>query len=997
MKTKFIRYTLAAILMGGALVGCNAAPVVEAEKYTVTYDANGGNGTAPVDSNQYEKGAKVTVLGNTFTAPEGKEFINWNEEADASGRYYNVDSSFKIYENITLYAQWLEKQEINFDGPNTIKVDATSGINYTLSHNKAEEGTVVTLTINLADGIILGGAPTSKDVTLTTVNASTYTFVMPKKPVNITVRGTINGDVVLTGDIAAELKDPDHDGIYTAEIDLNDNNKTSYQFTYVIKDSNGIANRLSSLNLDETRCDANVTFTANKENELMICGGCKYLFCYDSTKADYNCFITREKINYLPTTTKTLYNLFDGKMRSQSTIHPQGLTSINYKKVVTGNDTEQGYKITNEEYNYKKISDTESFATSQDKINNKTEYVYKNIDTTKNVYSIINTYTKEHGNNEASDNVWTLDPYGYMQEGGRNFPYSAKQDIVEDSKYRDTSRYEITGREAYRNVSMAAHYGADLEYEMWKATRGDYDGTAAINAANAEGSHIDLKSEATNDGFKVTIKSTLEYNHEESGSTADVTQQYAYVYDITMNFFENGDLVDLDYKEDYYSKANWNFSAHTGAVGVTPITTTIKVTNGYDETYTRNAVLGSFDPSAYFISSISKLSFYNEKAGTKSSTTSLVNFDDELLIYDYLGGEDPTKLVDEFEFAPSTALDAWQYGFIGSSDEGVAANTVYGPKAVGVGTCTVTFGNHLKNLAGATKDVNITVCAGGQFNGLFVNALKTGYDSYDTPHADYIYGFAGKEMKFFIDSSNNTGCPVSYWVAIRQVDVTGWATYVSSSQYFTIKNGVGTQEDSDLHGTFTRVVGNDLILDFNTDAANALTKPVTVDIILRSEFYKEGFGPTTLHVVVGVKQESIINTKWKTEYKYDSTENPGLKDKKFEDATIEFKSAGEGIINETLYTETGAIKCKNTYNFRYTEANNGKVTGSITSVTAGEAGLPTSAYSYTLYFERQLDGTLGVCLYAETTDDYHEIFGLISLDDEGVTIEGLTVFERTNA
>lgn len=971
-----------------------------AEKYTVTYDANGGTGTGLVDLNEYEKGSKVTVKGNTFTAPEGKEFINWCEEADGSGSYHNANSTFKIYENVTLYAQWLDVETPPvIDDPNAeynVKVNAPTGVTYTLSSTKAKKDDTVTLTLACGEGITLNGTPTSSQVALTKVSDTVYTFTMPANAVTITVKATIDGDVVLTGDISTKLLDDDHDGIYTAEVACD--TKTTYNFTYVVKDSDGTPKRLNSMKVDETKCDAAITFLSNADNELSIAGGATYVFSYDSNKTNYNCYITRKTVDVLPMNSKTLYNLFDGRLRSQTTIHPQNLTSIHYEKKVNGNDNDLGYVTTNEVYDYKKISEKESFAVSTDNLTNNKSYVYKNIDD-NNVYSIINTYTRANGkfgtitgNNESDDNVWNMDPYGEM-DGKRFKPYSAKQDIVEDSKYRDTTRYEITGREAYRNVSMAAHYGAQLEAEIWNSIRGDFDGTAAINAANGEGSNISVTSTARSGGFQTIVKSQLEYNHVESGSTADVTQQYAFVYDISFMFLNNGDLYSMTYSEKYYNVNNWDFAKHEPITGANCITTNIKVENRFNENHSadRATILDTFNPADYFISSIDELSFYDSETGiAKSSTESIMNFDDSLAIYDYLGGGETTKLVDKFSFSPATALDAWQYRMVNSSDKGVAGETSWGPKTIGVGTTTVTFGNNLKNAVGATKDVTITVYAGGTFNSLFVNGLKYDYDSYNTPHADYMYGYAGKTMSFYIDSSSNTGCPVSYYMVFKDKNSKGDIVYKTSSPYMNVVNGVGTEYDAQDDRYYTKVVGNVLTLDFNTEAANALTKSVTVDIVFMSGYYKEGFGPSTLHVVVGPALSGLANNTFTATYMYDSSKNPALEGKKYEDVSIAFSSDGKGVITEILYTEEGAIKCQNVYNFTYTEKNNGSITSVVTSVVIGETGMPTSATAYTLYFERQKDGSLGVALYTEDFD----IFGECDVDEEGyVSVENLTKFE----
>ena len=967
-------------------------------KFTVTYDANGGTGSGISDLNEYESGDYVTVKSNSFTAPEGKEFINWNEAPDGSGSYHNANSRFKIYENVTLYAQWLDIEQ-PLDNEHNIKVIAPQGVTYRLSKTKAEEDEEITLTITVASGIALNGNPVSSQVSLTKVSDTEYKFVMPNNAVTIEIKATIDGDVVLSGDITAKLTDEDGDGIYSADVECNA--KTSYDFTYVVKDNKGNPVRLSSYKLDETRCNANVTFLSSGNNELTIAGGCTYTFYYDSNSSNFNCYVVRKTVDVLPNNSNLLYSLFDGRMRSNTTVHPQGLTSISYEKRVTGTDATQGYKLTDASYVYKKISDTESFAVATDHLKaNKESYVYKNIDTANNIYSIINTYTAAQGNNEASDNVWNLDPYGNSQvEGQRYLPYSAKQDIVDNGMYNDTSRYQITNREAYRNVNMAAHYSSALEYEMWMAIRGDFDGKAVINKANAEGSHCNITPYARTNGFRVILDSQLEYNFEESANaTSDVTRFYAFVYNAEFVFSKNGDLRSLDYTEDFYNKDQWDYTNHRPMEDVTPITTTIEVEYKYNETFERNEVLGSFNPEDYFITSIDKLSFYNSKAGEKQNNVSVMNFDDSLKIYDYLSGGNKNEVVDEFEFTPSTALDAWQYGYIDSTNKGVADDTPYGPKTVGTGTATITFGNHLQNINGPTYSVDISVYAGGKFRSLFVNNNVQGYDSFGGPHADYLYGYAGRTMSYYIDSSQNTGCPVSYCIAFNVLkNDEGEIVYGrSSSQYFNVVNSVESVTIPGITGECAKVVGHELILDFNTEAANALTKPVTVDITMMSDFYSidEKTGkpenPTVLHVVIGPTPAPLANSKYSATYYYENDAT-----KKYEDAVIEFFNGGTGKITEKIYNEDGSLKYTNIFNFSYVESGNGTVNCIVTSVNCQEPGLTGNANLFKMGMERQLNGTIGVYLYYDGSEDIQEIFGIVDKDLEGfISVEYLTVFER---
>lgn len=72
---------------------------------TITFDANGGNGTMP--SQTMVKGATLPISANTFTNGD-YSFTKWNTEADGSGVTYFNMQDITISTNITLYAQWGE-------------------------------------------------------------------------------------------------------------------------------------------------------------------------------------------------------------------------------------------------------------------------------------------------------------------------------------------------------------------------------------------------------------------------------------------------------------------------------------------------------------------------------------------------------------------------------------------------------------------------------------------------------------------------------------------------------------------------------------------------------------------------------------------------------------------------------------------------------------------------------------------------------------------------
>ncbi|MGD8188649.1 InlB B-repeat-containing protein [Brevibacillus ginsengisoli] len=76
---------------------------------TITYNGNGATaGTAPTDSNTYQKGAAVTVLANpgNLTKP-GFQFTGWNTQADGKGTTYAAGSTLSMGTTaVTLYAKW---------------------------------------------------------------------------------------------------------------------------------------------------------------------------------------------------------------------------------------------------------------------------------------------------------------------------------------------------------------------------------------------------------------------------------------------------------------------------------------------------------------------------------------------------------------------------------------------------------------------------------------------------------------------------------------------------------------------------------------------------------------------------------------------------------------------------------------------------------------------------------------------------------------------------
>ena len=92
--------------MGGDQTGDPPAHLIPVT-YTVTYDANNGEGTAPTESDKAEGATFTAAPANSFTAPTGKQFKQWNTESDGSGTSYAAGAEITMpAENLTLYAIW---------------------------------------------------------------------------------------------------------------------------------------------------------------------------------------------------------------------------------------------------------------------------------------------------------------------------------------------------------------------------------------------------------------------------------------------------------------------------------------------------------------------------------------------------------------------------------------------------------------------------------------------------------------------------------------------------------------------------------------------------------------------------------------------------------------------------------------------------------------------------------------------------------------------------
>jgi uncharacterized repeat protein (TIGR02543 family) len=77
----------------------------DAQRYTMTYHANGASGTAPT-AQTVNEGASITLPGAGGLTNSGKTFNGWNTAANGSGTDYAAGASFTVNADTNFYAQW---------------------------------------------------------------------------------------------------------------------------------------------------------------------------------------------------------------------------------------------------------------------------------------------------------------------------------------------------------------------------------------------------------------------------------------------------------------------------------------------------------------------------------------------------------------------------------------------------------------------------------------------------------------------------------------------------------------------------------------------------------------------------------------------------------------------------------------------------------------------------------------------------------------------------
>ena len=105
-------------------IGAGETPEGLKDAYTLTYDANGGEGTMAEETIPCGINAEIKACAYTLT---GYKFDSWNTKADGTGAKYKVGTTIAVVKDMVLYAQWIENPVGAFSISATQKVAFSPG------------------------------------------------------------------------------------------------------------------------------------------------------------------------------------------------------------------------------------------------------------------------------------------------------------------------------------------------------------------------------------------------------------------------------------------------------------------------------------------------------------------------------------------------------------------------------------------------------------------------------------------------------------------------------------------------------------------------------------------------------------------------------------------------------------------------------------------------------------------------------------------------------
>lgn len=827
-----------------------------------------------------------------------------------------------------------------------IQVTAPSGIEYTVSKEKAKKDESVTLTITtVPNGFSIKSVVMNKTTELTGTN-NVYTFTMPNRSVSIVISVSVTGDVVLEGDIAAQLTLNPTTGVYELlDYAVTNGTEESAQFGFKVG-----SQMLKAEDFNSEISFGDVSSTYKASLPLSIATGCSYNFYYDPAREVDPCWITRTQVNVAPTNVSTLASLMlVTPSLGYEHLHVRDLTSYTYEiNDITGKTAADGYhhQVTFQRYADNKALTTIHDAGSLD--DDDDMYIYKDYNAATGVYKVVDTYPLKHGSVNVNNDPSRL---SYNNYGA----YAATFERVEGDDY-DVRRNYKNEQHILKELSETIHLpGYSLEREFMYAYRvNQHSDETKYSKINITPSEI-----AANGSFTVTISSMYEYAAEDGVYTQKMNE--VHTHDLVLGFTKNGSVSSINYKVKMYDGDNWNFEAHAAKTGQKG--TTIK-TIVATYSYAQELSACTFDASPYFINEITSLSIFDEDSGKAAADGNYSCLGRDLYCFD--SDTFVANKVVKMEYAPATALDIWQYGPQASSNENVIvkeANDINGAMScVAIGSSNVTFGNHLTGAgAGATKTIEVNVISNTKIRDIYLYEVGDNPWNSITTATETMVKAGSKHNYVVVVTPNDSGRPQAPRI------------YTATSSDTSLCTVTSAPNDAVLKLDFSGSVGIDTVKEVK------ITLTSTEFDYDTSKVFKFYIAPADINPV-GVwgmegYEEEVRITFTNQAYQGDANKKVGT--------IVDEVENGDTLTAEFWYIFDGI-----------------SLTAKITSIDFGENKEQWSLNpsDYELVFEYQAStGRYGVGLKETEYDEYYEdnvsyvIYGALDQDGEFV---GLSAFVR---
>lgn len=791
-----------------------------------------------------------------------------------------------------------------------VKINTPSGVTITADKEKYLPSETVVLTVSCSAGVTIDSVLYNKKVA-NKVNDTTYTFIMPARSVTVTATASISGELTIQGDALASFSKEGN--IYVARnVKFNSGNG---DFKVVIA-KDGKTSIVEFSQIDRTKCFADFDLPSTGYTGKLATG-VTYDFYYDASNGARPLYVKRVNVDVLPNSVETLDSLFDGAVQSNKSAFPDNLTSISV------NDSELK-SIYTWEYD---STDNESLATLTNKDTGAKDYIYKKYDANNAVFKWVDT-TATFDSSYAISNGLTGKAGTYKVTNYMINSHGETEELNSDQEWEETRQYinplvapfEVSKRNTYDLYNLERLF---MEAYRVGITVQDY----------VKSSSVDISSVATGDGFTTTLVSSKTYDSSSSTDSGVTQEKIHYEYRATIKFGKAGQFKSIDYKQYTFDDSTYNFTTDTFISGTADenlskgtLAKTLVASYTYEED-----IDVDFDSNKYFISSITNATISNSAAGTGN----ILNSGDQLNATEYNTGV--LKYV-KFDYAPSSALDSWQYGVTASSDESVVKwNDSYRRyEADKTGTSTLTISNQ------ATKtpkvDVEVTVAYNIKVRSIYMNG-----GVYGSNRNEYVVGddvtanaaniYAGKVSKIKLGASGN--------------DPTGEVALPPDLSATVSDDSLGVSVSFDTSN-------NDMYIDATKVNITTDTK---VKLTLNSKYFQEKDGSAQTPSVFTITIKPFVNiASLEGTYTCAQTSNAGTASLtvKPSDQTIQVTNK-DGDYN-LIDLVVGDDSYKLAYKFN---SSTGKFTSAIIVTQSGD----TYTYNYDYDVKLVYDSTQGIGVY----------------------------------